>query len=282
MKLKSGLGNQMFQYAFGKALEHKLGKKVLFDISRFENDKKKLYNYNHNLISSKYTIREYGLNIFNLNITFSKNYQRKKLKKTITEKKGLYVYDEELLNDNGPAYYRGCFQNEKYFKEIRDSIKKAFTFPEISETDKFNQGWLKRIKSVPNSVFIHVRRGDYLNKEWTLTIDYYKKAIEYIKANVENPKFFIICQNCKNYIEKEFNMDDSFEFIGETNSINNEDWKDMVLMKECKYAIIANSTFSWWAAWLGRANEEGIVVAPTPFIGKRDKIICDNWVKIKK
>ena len=272
VKLCGGLGNQMFQYAYGKSLEHKLQEKVLFDVS--------WYKYLNKKKNEKLTKREYGLGIFNLKISFPTKKQLKKCNNKTFEKKS-YIYDEELLQNKGSSYYVGYFQNEKYFKDIKDNIKKIYTFPKIHDTDKFNQQWINKIKNVKNSVFIHIRRADYIYLDgWVLSMDYYKKAIEYIKKNVENPTFFIFCYQCKDYVEEQFKLDDTIQFIGETNSINNENWKDMVLMKECKYAVIANSSFSWWAAWLGRANEEGIVIAPSPFIKNNDEIICDNWIKI--
>jgi len=277
-----GLGNQMFQYAFGKALEHNTGKKVLFDKSWYQMAKTKIIN-DKGENSEGVVMRGYALDIFNnIDISFAKKKQIKYAKrKNYIVDKFHTIYDEELLNDVGSGYYQGYFQHEKYFKNIKNDILNTFIFPKIQESDKFNQEWLKKIKETKNSVFIHIRRGDYSNIGWSLPISYYKNAVEYIKQNVENPKFFVICQNCKNYVENEFNIGINFEFIEETNSINHEDWKDFVLMKECKHAIIANSTFSWWAAWLGISNSEGIVIAPAQWIrGNRDELICENWVKL--
>jgi len=278
--LGGGLGNQMFQYAFGIALERKLGKKVLFDNTYFEYAKR-LHKNEKLEDSNGRQWRNYGLDIFNLDIKFANEKELDIAKKnTILEKYYCY-YDENILkNYNGSSYYKYNFQNEKYFKEYKNEIKRMFTFPEISKTDEFNQKWLNKIRSTSNSVLINIRRGDYEKIGWTISINYYKRAIEYIKKKVKDPIFFVICQHCKEYVEKEFNIDTTFEFIGEINSTKHEDWKDIVLMKECKYAIISNSTFAWWAAWLGRANEEGFVIAPTPFVKDKDDIICENWIKI--
>jgi len=281
VKIAGGLGNQMFQYAFGKALEYEQKQKVLFDDSWFLESKKEIVN-NKKENSIGVVMRGYGLDIFSLDIPFASDRQIKSCKNRIYEKKD-FIYDRELLKDYGSSYYIGYFQNENYFKKIRSQIKGAFRFPPIHPSDKFNYEWLNKIRKSKNSVFIHLRRGDYLNLQgWALSTNYYKKAVRYIKENVENPCFFVFGQNCSDYLKKEFNIDASFEIIGETNSENNEDWKDLVLMKACKHAIIANSTFSWWAAWLGRANTEGIVIAPTPFVNGRDEIVCDNWIKIKR
>ena len=280
VRLMGGLGNQMFQWAFLRALENKTHNKVLADITWFDEAKKNIVN-DKNENSQGVAIRKYELDIFKFNAVFATKLQSSFCKKKIFETKE-FEFDPDLLKDEKSVLYEGYFQNEGYLKNIKEQIKKDFTFPKIPSSDKFNQNWLNKINACENPVFIHLRRGDYVNLGWDLSTDYYKKAIEYIKNNVQNPTFFVFGQDCEDYIKKEFNFDIPFEIIGEENSKNKQDWKDIVLMEQCRHAIIANSTFSWWAAWLGRANEDGIVVAPTPFVNGKDSIICDNWVKIER
>ena len=280
VNLMGGLGNQMFQYAFGKALKNKTGKDVLFSTSWFKNAEETIVNKKKREDDYGIAVRDYALDIFNLDIPFSTQYQANNCKNKVREKNA-FIYDERLLKRRESANYEGYFQNEKYFKDIKEIIKKEFTFPSILKSDTFNQKWLKRISKCENSVFIHLRRGDYLNLQgWLLPINYYKKAVEYIKKKVHNPTFFLFGQDCEDYIKTQFLIDTPLEIIGETNSRESQDWKDMFLMQQCKHAIIANSTFSWWGAWLGKANEGGIVVAPSPFVNEQSEIICDNWVKI--
>ena len=281
VRLMGGLGNQMFQFAFGKALEAKTGRKVYFDKSWFEEAQKTIVNTKGEN-QDGVVMRKFDLDVFNLSADYATNEQLTDCKKKIYEQK-FFTFDKSLLKKEKSALYEGYFQNEGYFKNITNIIKKDFTFPDISKDDEFNQKWIKRINECTNPVFIHLRRGDYLNlKGWALSFDYYKEAIQYIKEHIDSPTFFVFGQDCEEYIKQEFNnIDANFEVIGENNSKNKEDWKDIVLMQECKHAIIANSTFSWWAAWLGRAND-GIVVAPSPFVNGEDGIICDNWIKIKR
>ena len=279
VRIMGGLGNQMFQYAFGRALEHATGQKVIYDTSWFEEAKKTIVN-EKNENAQGVVMRKYDLDIFNLNIEIANYNQSKNCKKKIYETKE-YQFDKTLLKKQKSAIYEGYFQNEGYYKDIKEILKKDFTFPEISQEDEFNQNWLKKIRESDNPVFIHIRRGDYLNLAgWALSTDYYRKAINYINSHVSNPTFFVFGQECEDYIKKEFGSD-NFEIIGEINTINKTDWKNISLMLECKHAIIANSSFSWWAAWLGKANE-GVVIAPTPFVNGKDGIICDNWVKIER
>ena len=277
--LMGGLGNQMFQYAFGQGLKSRTGQKIFYDTSWFEDSKACIVNDN-NENKDGVVIRKYDLDIFSLDIDFVNKKQQMNYKKIHETKE--FICDENLLIKRKNPLYIGYFQNENYFKQIEEKIKKDFTFPAISDEDKFNQTWLRKIKACENPVFIHLRRGDYVNLGWNLSVDYYKNAIKYISEHVQNPTFFVFGQGCEEYIKSEFNIDVPLEIIGETNSQNKEDWKDIVLMEECRHAIIANSTFSWWAAWLGKANKDGIVVAPTPFVNGQDEIICDNWIKISR
>ena len=292
VKIMGGLGNQMFQYAFGKALEAKTGRRVIYDNSWFEEAQKWIVNQETKETKYGVVVRDYNLDIFkNIDINFATEKQLHKCKNKVVETKE-FIYDEDLITIKKPSHFEGYFQNEGYLKDIKDRLKKEFQFPEIEKDNEFNQNWLKKIKECESPIFIHVRRGDYLNLGWGLSTEYYKKAIEYIKDQVKNPTFFVFGQDCEEYIKNEFGVNEGingvnkenpseFYIIGENNSKNKQDWKDIALMLECKHAIIANSTFSWWGAWLGKANN-GIVIAPTPFINGKDDIICEKWVKIEK
>lgn len=262
--LRDGLGNQMFLYAFGRALEIKSGRKVVFDDSSFKLDKNRAYN----------------LDIFNLNIEFLSpkyNYNNEYI-----EEKNPYRYDKSLFKHNKAAFFGNFFQNEKYFKDIKEIIIKDFTFPQIAESDKFNQYWLKRIKEEQNPVFIHIRKGDYVDIKWDLKNNYYYNAVNYMNKHLKNPKYFVFCIDCDDFLKNEFRIDAPYEIIGDTNNKTGEDWKDMYLMTQFKHAILANSTFSWWGAWLGPEQKGGIIIAPSPFLQGQDDIVCDNWIKIKQ
>lgn len=286
IKLCGGLGNQMFQYAFGRALEAKLNSEVLFDDYWFTIIKEVQLK---NGPIENMPLRNYELDLFGINL---KTATRKQIKdyftntkseiKDVNQKmvieKNPFEFDPEMFTENENRYYNGYFQNETYFQAIKDTIKKEFTLPEIPKSDKKNYKLLEEIKK-NNSVFIHIRRGDYLNLGIALDANYYKKAVEYMLKTIKKPKFYVFGTDCEDFIKKEFKIGHSFKFVGTHNLSNNEDWKDMKLMQECKHAILANSTFCWWAAYLSDYAGK-IVVAPTPWMEKEDGIICDNWVKI--
>lgn len=279
-----GLGNQMFQYAFGMAL----GDDVLFDMTWFERKIKKPLDMK----------RVYGLGFFNCDVPaankeqiaacldngslkhhrfiedlkriFGKKYKRRFNK--ITELSET-PFEPSLLKIQGDVYYMGCFQSEKYFAHIRDDILKAFTLkaPMCSK----NREVLDKIKST-NAVSLHIRRGDYVhlqNSFGLCGLDYYKKAINFVASHTKNPHFFLfsddiawVIENLK--IEHPFTVVDIND--GETCHL------DLELMKNCKHNIIANSSFSWWGAWLNE-NPDKIVVAPKRWFIKK-KMSCEDIV----
>ena len=282
-----GLGNQMFIYAFSLALKKLKKDKILYDISDFEFDEH----------------RNCELDLFNLELEFATFEQIKKVKpaKTFFGKlKNSYYkrrwrfegfkivkkpareedyskYNPDILKCKTLRYYKGYFQNEKYFFDIKEEVRKAFTFPDFRENIEENKKILEKIKS-SNSVFLHIRRGDYKKEGWVLDVNYYKKAVKYIKETLLNPVFFVFSDEIEE-IDKTFLEDVNCVFMPPINK-GKSSWQDMCLMSNCKHGICANSSFSWWGAWLIQ-NENKIITAPSPFVLDRDDIICDSWVKIK-
>ena len=174
----------------------------------------------------------------------------------------------------------GYWQSEKYFKNIKDEIIKSFTpIHDISEKAK---QYIKEIEN-SNSVSLHVRRGDYVDntmfKGSGLTITempYYKDAIEFINSKVENPKFFIFSDDIA-WCKENFEFLEDKTFIDDTKSAID----DMVLMSRCEHNIIANSTFSWWGAWLNR-NKNKIVIAPKVWYKTNHELHLapKEWIKL--
>lgn len=296
VKLMGGIGNQMFQCAFGKALEKITGRKVLFDKFWFEEAAKTIIG-DTGKNASGVSIRAFELYIFkNLEIEYATSEEVKKcqninlpkfIKKMfkLTNKNNCiiesnaFAYDKKLLCPRRDAYYDGYFQNEKYFLSIKDKLKSWFELPALRENDDYNRELLEKINASENSVFIHVRREDYVNLDWLISQDYYKNAVKYIQDRVQNPKFFVFCAEDPQYIRENFDIGVEYELIGEENKTRENFFENMRLMMACKHAIIANSTYSWWAAWL--SDFEGkIVIAPSPWINGQDDIVCEKWIKI--
>ena len=272
VKYIGGLGNQMFIYAFSVALRETFRQEILVDTHYY-----KSRNFHNGLEIER---------IFGIHLTEAKLSDKLKMswyfpnywidyhllgklparKNTVRELPGQKV-NLELLDDSSDKFYDGYWQSYQYFDSCRDVILKEFTFPKISMEDKLNFELNERLNNEENSVGIHIRRGDYL-KNWKYRglcgIDYYQKAIAYILEHIKSPKFFLFSDDIdwvKENISpllKGYNV----TFVNWNHSINS--YKDMQLMAMCKNLIIANSSFSWWAAYLNKNNP--IVVAPEKWI----------------
>jgi len=193
------------------------------------------------------------------------------------EEKAIHIRDElKQLDASKNWYIAGYWQDELMYDEKIERLCKKVEFPPF--TDEINSEWKEKIEAC-NSVSIHVRRGDYVGTKYDiLTMDYYRNAVEYIKNEVRNPVFYVFSEDA-NYINEAFDWLDN-KFVISNNSGRNS-YKDMQLMSLCKYNIIANSTFSEWAAYLNRYDDKIVVYpeVPTMMGGKTEKY-GKNWKKI--
>lgn len=290
-----GLGNQMFQYAFVYALSKKFSTDIVFDMSWFEEVKK----------DEKLTTRVFELDIFNINyeIATKKDLEqvilprhRSKIQKLLWDvfkivkykpvgnaliQTSSYSFDKKLLNPPEYIYYEGFFQNEKYFKYLREDLIKNFTLN--IPVDEKNQSILNKIIET-NSASLHIRRGDYVTLEsakkfhGTCSLDYYRKAIAYIAKRVENPHFFLFSDDT-DWVVENLKIEYPFTIVDFNQG---KGYLDLNLMKHCKHNIIANSSFSWWGAWLNE-NPNKIVIAPKKWHTKKLKkcdIIPKSWIRL--
>lgn len=177
-------------------------------------------------------------------------------------------------------YIIGFWIEEKYLRGRLDEIRKHFRFPEIS--DERNKELADKISSC-NSVSIHVRRGDYLSAAYesmfaSLGRDYYEKAVDHIRRQVENPEFFIFSDDV-DFVRNEFTWLENKHIV--TGNDGDDSFRDMQLMSLCKHNIIANSTFSQWGALLNE-NEGHITVYPRAYLKDRDNEMkyFDGWVRV--
>ena len=184
---------------------------------------------------------------------------------------------------NGNYYLAGLWQTEKYFSDYTEIIKNSFEFKPF--TNERNILLSKEMSQV-ESVAIHIRKGaDYEKKivRGTCDINYYNNAIAYILKRIKNPHFYIFTDNKKWVIE---NIKDINYTLIDWNPISGaENYLDMQLMSCCKHNIIANSTYSWWGAWLNN-NLNKIVICPENWYNSKSTyfntldLIPDNWIKI--
>lgn len=269
--IKGGLGNQMFQYA------HYLARKARFPrgFSIFDTHNcrgaHQGFELNHLFHLSAFGLG-WILNIENA-VLFSK------LRKYIWKRMHIYVekldwiYDESSVDIPKSCVFEGYWQTEKYFKGIADVVRKEFQFDYhmLNQQSKEIVDEIKRC----HSISLHIRRGDYLNikgKDISLSLDYYKRAIEYITEHVRTPMFFIFSDDPQ-WVRDNFKVKNAMYVDW---NCGKDSWQDMCLMSCCKHNIIANSTFSWWGAWLN-ANPDKIVISPT----WDGDMIPNEWIQLK-
>lgn len=273
VRIIGGLGNQMFQYAFLIALREKFKQKIYVDISSFNGYKlhnglelEKIFNIKLN-IADPADIRRLSY--------YSNNYIKQRLcRRLLPNKKTEYIESskknviENVFINSGDCYYEGYWQNHKYFHDYYDIISKEFSF-KLDNLCIKNENIIEFIKNSLNpTVSIHIRRGDYINNKYfkdICNVDYYNKSINEV-LNVFPNAFFLIFSNdinwCKNNICKII-YNNNIIFVDWNNT--DKSYIDMYIMSLCRINIIANSSFSWWAAYLNK-NKNKIVIAPDKWI----------------
>lgn len=280
IEISGGLGNQMFQYALGQKFIS-MGKEVKYDLS-FYNERVQ-------------TLREFELDIFHIDCPvatsnelfyFGKGFSlASRFKQRIGwDKRNIYEEDLDLgyqpqIFGLDNIYLTGYWQSEKYFENIRQRILELYTFS--GKLGYENKRFLDKIEN-SNSVSLHVRRGDYLNEEnvkiygGICTINYYKNAIKYISDRFEKPVFFVFTNDLE-WVKNELDIPN--KVIVDCNSGSLSYW-DMYLMSKCKANIVANSSFSWWGAWLNQHSNR-VVVSPRRWFNNHEQTstLCDDWVR---
>lgn len=275
IQLQGGLGNQMFQYATARALAERNHTNVLLDLSWFDQS-----------FDETTTPRHYELDCFLLDKRTEKiqNTVRQKIQKRLAKKytEPHFHYDPAFINLPKNTILNGYFQSEKYFKNIRNILLQDFSW--VKDPTKKNKELLNAIKKDTSSVSVHVRRGDYVSnknaaKFHGLTgVDYYKAAVGKISKQVKNPNLYVFSDD-SDWCKKNLKFTQSTTYI----SHNTDGAEDMRLMRECRHNIIANSSFSWWGAWLN-TNSDKIVIGPKQWFMSTEKntkdVLPKSWQKI--
>ena len=289
-KLMGGMGNQMFQYAFGKylAIKHnvplKIDTRFLLDRSPRE---------------AGFVYRNYDLDIFNLNpevastdevgsLThrFSNKFANKILSKVIGRKhthvlEPHFNFSQKCFCASENSYLEGYWQTEKYFKPVEELLRNnefTFKYPIAPLA-----AGLSNVILTSNSVCVNIRRGDFVTNDFhgAVGIDYYKQAETIILPNVTNPHYFVFSDEidwCR----------ENILFAGQVTYVGHEyagvKFQDYLrLMVICKHFIIPNSSFAWWAVWLNESKNK-TVIAPKKWFNNSNWDTCDltpkEWIKI--
>lgn len=316
VKYKGGLGNQMFQYAMQLALEKKYGKKqVLADTSHYllQNEHngyelEKVWGI-HLSTASGAMIRKLspyyypGKLFFYLPDSLKRivrdnlqhRYKERKLENDSYVRERYYrqqdhcSYEPEvwMFDEEKDRYLDGLWQNISYWEGVQPDIRNAFRFQNESRYTEQDWAWKEQIED-NNSISIHVRRGDFINSKFDIcSSGYYEKAMLKLQRELENRgvdmtdiRYFIFTDDTE-YVEKAFQHVSNKEIVHHK---TDDAVLDMELMSMCRYHIISNSTFAWWAAWLD-AKEDSLVIGPSCSVRKpgRDYPLSapENWILLE-
>lgn len=285
VKILGGLGNQMFQYALYTALQrHHPDEMVMADLHGFNGYRR------------KYQLNEvFGIDIKQATCGMIAhvaypypNFQSWRFgsrllpkRRTMCVEPHNFAIDHEAISRQGNTYYDGYWQHEEYFSDCRDILMERFHFPDFA--DEANTALAQRLEK-EEAVSIHVRRTDYIGDKlfYDLTAtDYYTQAIHYIRQHAQAQLFCIFSDDivwCKNHLQPLLN---DVEVIFADWNNGKQGIQDMHLMTLCRHHIIANSSFSWWGAWL--ATQTGAINIGPKLWWRRQAAVTpvpSHWITI--
>ena len=283
--LQGGLGNQMFQYAFYLARKRK-GDKVDYDCGLLSVNKQHNGFELDKLFSVRYRTCKFRVLLLRIVLLVRR-------KSKILSQIMFSCFNFRLIEDAMPsvfepsllvtqqAFYYGYWQTEKYFMDIEKDVKHIFTFPLSLLSERTVE--CRNLICTSNSISVHIRRGDYLKSNniglygGICTLEYYEKSIGYMNERISDPVFIVFSDDME-WVKRNLQISDAVYVNWNQGA---DSWQDMYLMSQCRHNIIANSSFSWWGAWLNR-NCNKIVVSPGQFlnVGDSKDIISNGWIKL--
>lgn len=270
VQLIGGLGNQMFQYAAAKAFSLEKKQQLVVDTTA--------------LVT--YKLHQFGLNNFVAQLNHY-NFIAKSVVKLhklfgrfAVYKEKQFDYNRDFFTQNAATLYlEGYFQSELYFKKYEKEIRTDF---EIASPLKDKTLQLLDKMKLENAVSIHIRRADYLQHAIHNTdkSEYYKSAMNYIELKISNPVYYLFSDDMS-WVKDNFKTDFETHFVDFNDVLTN--YEDLKLMSSCKHHIIANSSFSWWSAWLN-PNPNKIVIAPQKWFNDEtvnySDVVPESWIKL--
>ena len=271
VNLKGGLGNQMFQYACARALSLRAHMPLALTRSEYAGDTKRTFSLAHFAIGGSMIPPIAIPRLQKLRAFFEQKVLRK-----------FYVaFDASILTRKGAVYLDGYFQSEKYFADYAERIREDFAL--VTELSSDARVVAKALQRDSSAVALHVRRGDYVhNAEFGNIADaaYYARALTEMRKRVPQPHIYVFSDDIP-WCRKNLPLSGGTIFVSKPDM---HDYEELTLMSMCKHNIIANSSFSWWGAWLNQ-NPEKVVIAPATWSNLhgdtwyRD-IIPDSWIRV--
>lgn len=275
IKITGGLGNQMFIYAFYLQMR-----------KRFKDARIDLSDMLHYKAHNGYELqRVFGINDNEVRLPkwLKKTIEFLFFKVIIERKQNLETMEAFTKTYAYPwIYFKGFYQSERFFSDVFDEVRQVFKFnPNLA--NESSRAMLQTIASDQHAVSLHIRRGDYINPKFyqrygtVCNLDYYNKAIDYLKTIDKDVHFYIFSDDMA-WVKSNLKLSNAtyIDF-----NKGKDSWQDMMLMSHCQHNVICNSTFSWWGAWLN-ANPNKKVIAPSRWFSDIDMpyIIPQEWIKI--
>jgi Glycosyl transferase family 11 len=281
VRLQGGLGNQLFQYAAGKALATQLDKPFKLEtITSIQKDKRRVIAL-HDVQTTFELASTKEVNEF---VRFPSLYRHPislfKMGKNIYHEPHFH-FDQNFFKVNDPVFLDGFWQSPLYFKDIETIIRNDFVIKPGLIKNVIEKG--KELEGKP-SIAVHIRRGDFLNPKISayhgvMSAFYFEKAVGLIREKVPDAFVYFFSDDI-GWVKQNLSVDRNTEFVS---SPNQSAIEDFYLMTKCRHNIIANSSFSWWPAWLN-TNPDKIVVAPKKWFAdssiNTNDLIPSDWIRI--
>jgi glycosyl transferase family 11 len=269
--LRGGLGNQMFQYAIGRSISEKHDRALVLDDLALRVD------------HPGRTKRSYALGVFNIDAKLTSEISIRRAANRAVIVQDRRGFHEHVLQPNLSVHLElhGFWQHERYFADIAHLLRDHFC---MKPGPWDSSAWKPRIAAVPSAVCVHVRRQDYLTVSTFGFVgrEYYQRAAMTMADHVADAHFFIFSDDIP-WCKANLSLDQPHSFVEHNGRADDSTYTDLSLMTLCRHFIIANSSFSWWAAWLG-ADPRKIVMAPKDWFrdipsDSRD-ITPESWLRL--
>jgi hypothetical protein len=270
VKIHYGLGNQLFQYAFGRSLSLNRGIPFSLDLHFYKGHEQdsqhpRVYQLDKFCIQANTASEDVVRSLvqpstFDRSLIQIENIFRPYYKRRIVYERSLN-FDEHMWQVKDNVYLAGYWQDLRYFEKYESVIRSDLKF--MTEPKGLNKELLKTISTV-ESVAIHVRRGDYITDSFhteyvgVAEMPYYRNATKFLKGKINEARYFVFTDDPE-WVKLNFDPGVPYQLIDHNDQVNA--FEDLRLMSACKHQVISNSSFGWWGAWLN-SNDQKIVVAP--------------------
>lgn len=278
VRLSDGLGNQMFQYAFGRALALRRGVPLRLDLSAYQRERKRTYGLDRFLTDEAFVSEEEVMRVVTHPLDPAKPWWNQPV-----VKEPHFHYSPEVERVPSAGYFVGYWQSERHFADAAELIRLEFTPRQPLSGTNLEAA---RMIATRTAVSLHIRRGDYVSDpkvnllHGVCSLDYYRNAVIHIATRVEKPEFFVFTDD-PGWVRDNLKLAFPTYLIAHNQDAPVEDLR---LMSLCRHHIIANSSFSWWGAWLaGRPGQ--VVCAPQRWFGAyghdtRD-LVPERWARLE-